>query len=503
MIQTLSESIQELTINLAAGYAFFYCQSDEINRNVELIHDCLEEFNQKNPTKTWEVQSWDFETDMDPEVVQTTLDGDPTGDADRIVMIAKNWNWFMSDQVEGINKNIISWVMNRESLYTMVDSRRALIIIGNESFDKAIPEEVKRLFLPLEFSLPDKNEIETQYDFMIESAKQNPNFKIPSKKNKKEVIAAAKGMTLNEITNSFAYSIIKTGGELDPLIVSERKAAEVEKIAGVKIGRYSEKLEDLQGYDLMSKFVLGTIDSDLAKGIIILGPGGTGKTMFARAIGATVRRLVFELELAELFGGIVGDTERNVREALKFITANTPCILFIDEIEKGLAGAAGNKNGGSTDDVARRAMSQLLKWLSDARPEGVYVIATCNDISSLDPEWIRPGRWDSAPFFVNLPASPIRKDIWSHYCKVHKLECNTVKLVDDNGWTGAEIESCCRIASMMNTSVQEASKFVIPISVTAAEKVKALVTWAENKTIQASSITEPKKKKGIQLRKLG
>jgi ATP-dependent 26S proteasome regulatory subunit len=491
-----SNGIQELVLNLRAGYAFFYCQTEEINRNVELARSVVEKFNEENPERAWTVALWDFELSKDPEEVKEILESNTE---ERLLLIAKNWQWFLKTDLDGFDKDLTTWVLNRESLFTTAANRRALLIVGNESFDKAIPDPIKRTFLPVEFDLPSLEEIEVQYQFIIDSAKQNPKFKVPSQKDKDAVLRAAKGMTLNEVTNALSYSVIKTGGELDPLIISERKAAEVEKIPGVKIGRYKQKLEDLKGYNNMANFVLGTIDSDLSKGIIILGPGGTGKTTFARAIGSQVKRIVFELELAELFGGIVGDTEKNVREALKFITANAPCIVFIDEIEKGLAGASGGKNGTSTsDDVAKRAMSQLLKWLSDGRPEGVYVIATCNDISSLDPEWIRPGRWDSAPFYVRLPSDEIRKDIWNHYCKVYDLGVGCSKGVEDSGWTGAEIESCCRIAKMMNIKPIDACDYIIPISTTAADKVASLEKWASNKTIPADCIkTKMGKKKNL------
>lgn len=490
----VTTGIQELIMNLRAGYAFFYCQTDEINRNVELTRDAVSRFSTENPGSGWMIKSWDFEMDQDPEVVQNELDSDDTDQ--RVLMIAKNYQWFMSEEMSGIDKAFVSWVLNRESIFTSSDTRRALLVFGTESFDKAIPDPLKRTFLPIDFDLPDAAEIEAQYDFIVESARKNPKFTVPSDDDKTAVIQAAKGMTLNEVTNALSYSVIKTGGKLDPVLISERKAAEVEKIPGVKIGRYSQELDDLKGYEVMTEFVLGTAHSDLSKGIIILGPGGTGKTTFARAIGKVLGKLVFELELAEMQGGLVGDTEKNVRNALKFITANTPCIVFIDEIEKGLAGASGGKNGtSSTDDVTRRAMSQLLKWLSDQRPEGVYVIATCNDISSMDPEWIRPGRWDSAPFYVSLPDADTRKNIWDHYCGEYDLGGACWKKVSDTGWTGAEIESCCRIAAMMDVTADVAANYVIPISTTAADKVMALDKWAEGKTIPAGKIIKKAKKK--------
>ena len=127
-----------------------------------------------------------------------------------------------------------------------------------------------------------------------------------------------------------------------------------------------------------------------------------------------------------------------------------------------------------------------IRVLSDNRPEGVYVIATCNDISSLPPEWVRPGRWDSAPFFIDLPDDEQREAIFAHYAKEYDVygDCYI------GGWSGAEIESVCRIAAMMDIDVDDAAAFVIPISKTMDTEIKKLREWAKDRTIPCSEIKE-------------
>lgn len=151
------------------------------------------------------------------------------------------------------------------------------------------------------------------------------------------------------------------------------------------------------------------------------------------------------------------------------------------EIEKALPskGESGLADGG-TD---KRSSTQLLKFLSDNRPEGVYVVATCNNISSLPPEWVRPGRWDSAPFFIDLPNDSEKQAILDHYKVVYEVDGDP----DMDGWAGAEIESACRIAKMMGVTIKEASKYIKPVSKTMSEDIDSLRKWAKTRTIPSST----------------
>lgn len=164
------------------------------------------------------------------------------------------------------------------------------------------------------------------------------------------------------------------------------------------------------------------------------------------------------------------------------------------EIEKGLAGVGANQigDGGTT----KRSMAQFLKFLSDSRPEGVYVIATCNNISSLPPEWVRAERWDAAPFFVDLPSTKEAKVILEHYKASFDVKGNPKNM---DGWSGAEIKSVCRIAAMMGTDISKAEDFIIPVSSTMKSEISALRKWAEGKTIPSTISVTVGKGRGIEI----
>jgi SpoVK/Ycf46/Vps4 family AAA+-type ATPase len=305
---------------------------------------------------------------------------------------------------------------------------------------------------------------------------------MPLKSDYNKVVDYCRGMTRREIANALSFCLIKDEGKLIPKSVGEIQAKEISSTPGLSIGEYNLTFESLKGYQVVKQFVKGTAISELAKGIMLLGPPGTGKSHFSKCLAAELGLKMIVLEMAELFGSLVGESEKMMKRALEVIKANAPCILFIDEIEKGLSGVSGsNTDGGTT----KRSMAQFLKFLSDERPEGIYVIATCNNISALPPEWVRAERWDCAPFFIDLPNKEERKEILSFYQKEFSVKGQPKSM---EGWSGAEIKSACRIAAMMKTSIDKVEKFVVPVSKTMEQEITQLRKWAVGKTLPASEM---------------
>jgi SpoVK/Ycf46/Vps4 family AAA+-type ATPase len=158
----------------------------------------------------------------------------------------------------------------------------------------------------------------------------------------------------------------------------------------------------------------------------------------------------------------------------------SPVICFIDEIEKALAGAQGG--GASDSGVSSRLFGSLLSWLSDHTSQA-FVIATCNDISRLPPEFARAERFD-AVFFLDLPGSSQRQRIWELYLQHYQLPPQ--ELPPSGDWTGAEIKSCCRLAAMLGVSLKQAAANVVPVAATGAESVQRLREWAGGRCLDAS-----------------
>ena len=179
-------------------------------------------------------------------------------------------------------------------------------------------------------------------------------------------------------------------------------------------------------------------------------------------------------------GSLVGQTEQNVRRALKTIDAMAPCVCFVDEIEKGLAGSQGHQGDSG---VSARLFGSLLTWLNDHTSD-VFFVATSNDVSRLPPEFARAERFD-ALFFLDLPGRQQKDDVWSMYG--HAFGVDVTKRPDDYRWTPAEIRACCRLASLLDVSVKEASKHIVPVASTGAEAVSKLRQWASGRCLDAET----------------
>ena len=159
----------------------------------------------------------------------------------------------------------------------------------------------------------------------------------------------------------------------------------------------------------------------------------------------------------------------------------TPCVLFVDEVERALAGAGG---GAQDSGVSARLLGTLLTWLAD-RPAGVFVVCTANDASRLPPELIRSGRFD-ATFFLDLPGPEQRAGIWRTYRGRYGADPGDASPPCD-GWTGAEIESCCRLAALLGVSLAEAAAYVVPVSESGRESLDELRRWASGRCLDAEA----------------
>ncbi len=219
------------------------------------------------------------------------------------------------------------------------------------------------------------------------------------------------------------------------------------------------------------------------KGVLLIGVQGCGKSLAAKATAGIFNVPLLRLDFATIYNKFHGETEKNLRESLQLATSLAPCVLWIDELEKGIA--VGNDNSGT----AQRVLGSFLTWMND-RQESVFVVATANDISALPPELVRKGRFDEI-FFVDLPRRTARADIMRLHLARRELNPDDFDLgalaAQTRGFSGAEIEqlivSSLYSAYSTHQDVDTAlllaeAKATRPLSVVMAENVDALRRWA-------------------------
>lgn len=229
---------------------------------------------------------------------------------------------------------------------------------------------------------------------------------------------------------------------------------------------------------------------DPPKGVLLLGVQGCGKSLAAKAIAGGFGVPLVRLDFGTLYNKYQGETEKNLREALASTELLSPCVLWIDEIEKGLAG------GGDDGGVSRRVLGYLLTWMAERKAK-VFVVATANAVHELPAELLRKGRFDEI-FFVDLPSAAVRAEIFALHLKRRQLDPGAFDLEAlaraSEGFSGAEIEQT--IVSALYDAVGSgappdqshllaALAQTRPLSVLMREQVEALRGWARTRCVAA------------------
>lgn len=231
------------------------------------------------------------------------------------------------------------------------------------------------------------------------------------------------------------------------------------------------------------------------RGMLLVGVPGCGKSLSAKFVAASWNLPLYRLDLAAIHGQYLGQSENRLKEALASADNAAPCVLWIDEIEKGLAGAGSSSDGGTST----RMVGQFLFWLQESTAK-VFIVATANDVSRLPPELLRRGRFDEL-FFVDLPTEEERGDIIDLYIRRNQLpapspSCRLELVALTEGFAGADLESAVREvaiqaviegdATITDDFYQRSFANVVPLSRTSPEKIDAIRAWGRERAVPAS-----------------
>lgn len=364
-----------------------------------------------------------------------------------------------------------------------------------------LPPELEHEMTHVDFTLPDAPQLGTVLDGIIKSAKLKNVHEVV----RESALQSALGLTTTEAENAFALSVVETKG-IDHKIVAREKARTLKKNGLVEVIEANTSLDDIGGLSLLKEWLqrrAGAFSESAKayglpapKGLLIVGIPGTGKSLTAKATAGAFGLPLLRLDMGCVFGGIVGQSEANLRSVIQTAEAISPCVLWIDEIEKGFSGS---KSSGSTDGgTSSRVFGSFLSWMQE-KNKPVFVVATANDVSKLPPEFLRKGRFDEM-FFVDLPDAQERTQIWNIVIARHKRnprDFDTAELSRAcEQFTGAEIEAVFIDAmheayaegnEPTTKDIVEAITRTVPLANLMDGQINALRQWAKGRARGAAT----------------
>ena len=368
---------------------------------------------------------------------------------------------------EGIKRNVFLLIKNTEeemkdarniayikkiaeTRYSNLDYNFTIIVVSET---ETVPKELEKFTSILDIPNMSKDEIEK---YILKFSKDN-NIKV-DEKDIGEVAISLKGLTKLEIDHVLNM-IIESKNNISISgrdIIIKEKGQIIKKSSILEIIDFKEKIEDIGGLEGLKEWlkskaqVFRRLDEakkfgvDTPKGVLLVGMPGCGKSLAAKASARLFNVPLLRLDIGRLLGKYVGESEHNMRVALKTAESISPCILWIDEIEKAFAGI--NQDGGASD-ITKRLFGQFLTWLQE-KENTVFVVATANDITAFPPEFLRKGRFDEV-FFIDFPNEEEREKIFKiHLEKRGKLndKINLKELAEKTiGYCGADIEEVVKM----------------------------------------------------------
>lgn len=394
--------------------------------------------------------------------------------------------------------------------------------------DQPLPESpAGDSILSLHFTTPGLNELRSSLKNVIESSVDDFDDGIDLDNDEMDrVCYAGAGMTMLQFETYLSLSAVKAArsnkSALDPEdIIDEVQAGKTDIVNQSDILELykSTDIKDVGGMENLKDWVKkrARCYSDEArefgveppKGMVLVGPPGTGKSLVAKAIAGELGVPLVRMDFGRVFSSFVGSSEQRIRTALRQVEAMSPCVLFCDEIDKGLGGIA--SGGGSDSGVSMRVLGSFLTWLQDCEYP-VFTMVTANNIDGLPPELMRRGRFD-AIFSTSLPTDQERKDVLAiHLAKRGRdiedfSEEDVERIVAScNKYVPAEIESAVKDALVNSFSADEelgaqhvidAFAVMVPLSKAFAAQIDRMNEWAKNNATPVS-VTEEQRKARIE-----
>jgi ATP-dependent 26S proteasome regulatory subunit len=490
--------IEQVNAYIRAAYAALYVVTSEELRAEAAIHQAA---NCDKPRQVWRWSQSEGWISPEGKLIQTT---DPMQALAQIptlpeasVLILRDFHPYLGSPP--VMRKV------RDLCYLCRATERVLVF---ESPLLKLPVDLEKEITVVPFGLPDRSALAQILTAIVEGQATPPKVSAPVL----TLVEAALGMTATEAENAFALALVRHGslGEAAVQTILDEKAQVVQKGDYLEYLHPEESLAKVGGLASLKGWLAvrrtafsaeaRTFGLPAPRGVLLVGVAGCGKSATVKAIAAEWRLPLLRLDMGRMFGSLVGQSEENIRRALAMAESMAPCILWIDEIEKGAAGAKGS---GSTDNgTTSRVVSTVLTWMQEKRA-AVFVAATANEVAALPGPLLRKGRFDEL-FFVDLPTPTEREEILAIHLAKRQRDPKrfdlTALAASLDSFGGAEIEEAVVEGMFLafhakrdldTSDILEAARKTVPLSVTSKEEVDAIRDWAKGHARPAGGAAVP------------
>ncbi len=392
----------------------------------------------------------------------------------------------------------------RDLAQALVTSGTTVILVSSQL---VLPHELQKELTVIELPLPTRAELDAHLDAILGHLRAG-KVRL-ERREREELIRSAQGMTLRELEQTLALAVVRQAGvdaSVIPLVLHEKEQL-VRKSTVLECVRWEQGFEAVGGLDRLKAWLGARKDAFSAearafglpspRGLCLIGVQGCGKSLSAKAVASFYRLPLLRFDVGRVFAGLVGKSEENVRTALRLAESIAPCVLWIDELEKSLSGVTSSSV--SDAGTTARVISTITTWMQERPGEGVYVVATANEIAGLPPELLRKGRFDEI-FFVDLPALSERQAILEIHLRARERDPVDFDLAAvataSRGFSGAELEEVV-ISGLYEAfaarrpletgDLLRAAGGMVPLSETMRERIEGIRGWARGRARRASS----------------
>lgn len=503
------KTLRDIEILIRARYPIIYILTYEEQRVVHWLTSIAKKRNKRMFEWSFANGLHETGTPINAQKMKASPTRDPVQALDELIAhvepaiyVFKDLHQFLHLRCQG---NVGPIRKLREAGLHIRDTYKSLILLSPVL---EVPAELEKEVTVVDFPLPDETDLGDLLDRIVDEVRLQPTVNINIPQDSREgLLKAALGLTLGEAENVLAKTLVAdnrlTDEDIDNVFAEKRQI--VRKTGLLDYCDVDLDFEKIGGLDTLKGWLRtrGSALTDRARefglpvprGVLLLGVQGCGKTMCAKAISAAWRMPLLRLDMGRMFGSLVGSSEANMRRALNTAESIAPVVLWLDEIDKALAGARGSSGDSG---VTARLFGTFLTWMSE-KQSSVFVVATANDISALPPELLRKGRFDEI-FFVDLPNLIERREIFRvrlQYRRRNPDEFNLEYLAEiTEGFSGAEIEEAvvsglyeafAAHEDLRDEHIAQAVQSTVPLSKTMQHELDQLRSWADGRTRPAST----------------